>query len=110
MGGTNNKLYAVIIFLISVLSQHNHVRKIPLLISLNEHAYLQHSLSLLLRTILGSGGVISQTAGVWEMDTVEMRPRTHHVMRVEVSKDSRAAWFEQDFFVGEVDPPVITLK
>ncbi len=55
-------------------------------------------------------GVIPYNTGEFTLDTEMMAFITHYVLRVEVRKDSRMAYYEQNFFVGAADPPSITLR
>ncbi len=66
--------------------------------------------------ILGYGGcfgdgpgIIPYTSGKFMLDTERMTVLTAYVLRVEVTKDNRVGYSEQNYFVGTADPPSITL-
>ncbi len=64
--------------------------------------------------ILGHGGcfgdgpgILPHTSGIFNLDTGRMSLLTGYVLRVEVEKDDRWGYSEQNFFVGLADPPVM---
>ncbi len=54
-------------------------------------------------------GIIPYTSGQFSLDTGRMTVLTAYVLRVEVTKDDRVGYSEQNYFVGTADPPNITL-
>ena len=74
-----------------------------------------HSGSLI-DTILGYGGcfgdgpgVLPYPSGEFRLDTESMSVHTAYVLRVEVNKDDRMGYSEQNYLVGPADPPVMTI-
>ena len=53
-------------------------------------------------------GPMGQTEGSFVIDTKLMKANTLYHIRVEGSKDTRRAFYQQEFYVGASDPPVIT--
>ena len=57
----------------------------------------------------GNGaGTMGETEGFFTINTGEMNIKTLYHITVEVSKDIRRGKYEQEFYVGLVDPPVMT--
>ncbi len=54
-------------------------------------------------------GIIPYTSGTFTLNTEGMTILTAYVLRVEVEKDSRWGYSEQNFFVGLADPPVMQI-
>ena len=71
----------------------------------------------LIDSILGYGGcfgdgpgVLPFSSGEFRLDTEKMSVHTAYVLRVEVNKDDRLGYSEQNYLVGPADPPVMALK
>ena len=58
----------------------------------------------------GGPGMMATTMGDFDFSTEFMMPTESFVFRVEVTKDTRWNYFEQDFYVGYADPPVVNVR